>query len=181
MAICNDLGSSKTYIRTLGTIDTFLSLYMTASLHHLQDLMRGAPDMTNVVEACNLEGRQERLDELLAQLEMCEKALQVSCLYETGCREAVSTSWYLHVMLRQIQILRYACLSSLAKSEGVHPMDVEAFMRSGIFLSPALFVSFTLHSQVHGCTVRGQLAHNCQILLLPRSTDGDYNLHPRPG
>ncbi|KAK9866454.1 hypothetical protein WJX84_011662 [Apatococcus fuscideae] len=41
-----------------------------------QDLMRGAPDMTNVVEACNLEGRQERLDELLAQLEMCEKALQ---------------------------------------------------------------------------------------------------------
>ena len=43
----------------------------------LQDLMRGAPDMTNVVEACNLEGRQERLDELLAQLEMCEKALQV--------------------------------------------------------------------------------------------------------
>ena len=39
--------------------------------------MRGAPDMTNVVEACNLEGRQERLDELLAQLEMCEKALQV--------------------------------------------------------------------------------------------------------
>ena len=40
--------------------------------------MRGAPDMTNVVEACNLEGRQERLDELLAQLEMCEKALQVS-------------------------------------------------------------------------------------------------------
>ena len=45
---------------------------------HLQDLMRGAPDMTNVVEACNMEGRQERLDELLAQLEMCEKALQVS-------------------------------------------------------------------------------------------------------
>ncbi len=39
--------------------------------------MRGAPDMTNVVEACNLEGRQERLDELLSQLEMCEKALQV--------------------------------------------------------------------------------------------------------
>lgn len=34
--------------------------------------------MTNVVEACNLEGRQERLDELLAQLEMCEKALQVN-------------------------------------------------------------------------------------------------------
>lgn len=43
----------------------------------MQDLMKGAPDTPNVVEACNLEGRQERLDGLLSQLEMCEKALQV--------------------------------------------------------------------------------------------------------
>ena len=41
--------------------------------------MKGAPDTPNVVEACNMEGRQERLDGLLSQLEMCEKALQV-CL-----------------------------------------------------------------------------------------------------
>ncbi|KAA6419077.1 MAG: flagellar outer dynein arm heavy chain beta [Trebouxia sp. A1-2] len=40
------------------------------------DLMKSAPDTPNVVEACNLEGRQERLDGLLSQLEMCEKALQ---------------------------------------------------------------------------------------------------------
>jgi dynein heavy chain len=39
--------------------------------------MRSAPDVTNVVEACNLDGRQERLDNMLAQLETCEKALQV--------------------------------------------------------------------------------------------------------
>lgn len=38
--------------------------------------MKNAPDITNVVEACNLEGRQERLDLMLEQLEMCEKALQ---------------------------------------------------------------------------------------------------------
>ncbi|DBB00312.1 TPA: Dynein beta chain, flagellar outer arm [Trebouxia sp. C0004] len=42
----------------------------------MQDLMKSAPDTPNVVEACNLEGRQERLDGLLSQLEMCEKALQ---------------------------------------------------------------------------------------------------------
>jgi hypothetical protein len=41
-----------------------------------QELMRNAPDITNCVEACNLEGRGERMDNLLAQLEMCEKALQ---------------------------------------------------------------------------------------------------------
>ena len=28
------------------------------------------------MEACNLEGRQERMDALLTQLELCEKALQ---------------------------------------------------------------------------------------------------------
>ena len=43
----------------------------------MQDLMKSAPDTPNVVEACNLEGRQERLDGLQSQLEMCEKALQV--------------------------------------------------------------------------------------------------------
>lgn len=42
----------------------------------LQDLMKSAPDVTNVVEAC-AEGRQERLDSMLQQLELCEKALQV--------------------------------------------------------------------------------------------------------
>ncbi|GAX83885.1 hypothetical protein CEUSTIGMA_g11310.t1, partial [Chlamydomonas eustigma] len=41
-----------------------------------QELMRSAPDITNVVEACNLDGRQERLENMLSQLEMCEKALQ---------------------------------------------------------------------------------------------------------
>ncbi|KAL6747291.1 flagellar outer dynein arm heavy chain beta [Haematococcus lacustris] len=41
-----------------------------------QELMRSAPDTTNVVEACNFEGRQERLENMLSQLEMCEKALQ---------------------------------------------------------------------------------------------------------
>lgn len=39
--------------------------------------MRSAPDITNVVEAANLDGRQERLEGMLAQLESCEKALQV--------------------------------------------------------------------------------------------------------
>ncbi len=38
--------------------------------------MRGAADVTNVVDACNLEGRQERLEGMLGQLEACEKALQ---------------------------------------------------------------------------------------------------------
>eukprot|EP00232_Nephroselmis_pyriformis_P019075 CAMPEP_0182900652 /NCGR_PEP_ID=MMETSP0034_2-20130328/28990_1 /TAXON_ID=156128 /ORGANISM="Nephroselmis pyriformis, Strain CCMP717" /LENGTH=4527 /DNA_ID=CAMNT_0025034901 /DNA_START=131 /DNA_END=13711 /DNA_ORIENTATION=+ len=41
-----------------------------------QDLMKAAPDIANCVEACNLEGRQERLDKELADLELCEKALQ---------------------------------------------------------------------------------------------------------
>lgn len=39
--------------------------------------MRCAPEISLVVDACHLEGRHERLDALLAQLEMCEKALQV--------------------------------------------------------------------------------------------------------
>jgi hypothetical protein len=41
-----------------------------------QDLMRGAVDTVNVVDACTLEGRQERLEGALSQLEACEKALQ---------------------------------------------------------------------------------------------------------
>ena len=42
----------------------------------LQELMRAAPTITNVVEACNIEGRLEILDSMLTQLELCEKALQ---------------------------------------------------------------------------------------------------------
>jgi dynein heavy chain len=46
-----------------------------------QDLMRSACDITNVVEAANTEGRQERLENMLVQLELCQKALQVcSCV-----------------------------------------------------------------------------------------------------
>ena len=41
-----------------------------------QDLMRTAADTPNVAEACALDGRQERLEGMLAQLEACEKALQ---------------------------------------------------------------------------------------------------------
>ncbi len=42
--------------------------------------MHEAPQVDNVVEACTMAGRQERLDALLEQLELCEKALQVSTL-----------------------------------------------------------------------------------------------------
>ena len=42
--------------------------------------MHEAPQVDNVAEACMLAGRQERLDALLEQLELCEKALQVSTL-----------------------------------------------------------------------------------------------------
>ena len=45
----------------------------------LQDLMKAAPDVTNVVAACCTEGRQERLEGMRGQLELCEKALQVGC------------------------------------------------------------------------------------------------------
>ena len=40
--------------------------------------MATALNVSLVVDACHLEGRHERLDAILAQLEMCEKALQVS-------------------------------------------------------------------------------------------------------
>ena len=39
-------------------------------------LMASAPDTLNVVDACNLEGRGEQLDNMLSMLELCEKALQ---------------------------------------------------------------------------------------------------------
>jgi len=42
--------------------------------------MTTAPEVSLVVDACHLEGRHERLDALVAQLEMCEKALQVTRL-----------------------------------------------------------------------------------------------------
>jgi hypothetical protein len=42
-----------------------------------QDLMRNACDVTNVVEAANADGRQDRLENMLLQLEQCQKALQV--------------------------------------------------------------------------------------------------------
>ena len=52
--------------------------------------MEHASEVANVVEACSVEGRQERLDSLLAGLELCEKALQVqpprfaSCAWARG-------------------------------------------------------------------------------------------------
>jgi hypothetical protein len=48
----------------------------------LQSLMQEAPSVDNVIDACHVTGRQECLDGLLEQLEMCEKALQVriSCI-----------------------------------------------------------------------------------------------------
>lgn len=52
----------------------------------LQDLMKGAADVTNVVTACTVEGRQERLEAMLQQLELCEKALQVKAAGWAACR-----------------------------------------------------------------------------------------------
>lgn len=46
--------------------------------------MKGAPDTPNVVAACNMDGRHERLEGMLQQLEMCEKALQASQLVGGG-------------------------------------------------------------------------------------------------
>lgn len=95
----------------------------------LQDLMKGAPDTPNVVEACNLEGRQERLDGLLGQLEMCEKALQASatcigthtwtcCLtYMICCLcsfAQASPSWVFLVLMRLLSNNWY-CVSRLPK------------------------------------------------------------------
>ena len=41
-----------------------------------QSLMKDAPDVLNCVEACNMDGRLERLETMLGLLEQCEKALQ---------------------------------------------------------------------------------------------------------
>jgi hypothetical protein len=66
--------------------------------------MRSAPDITNVVEACNLDGRQERLENMLSQLELCEKALQVGC---------VRVSAYLHACVCVRACVR-ACVCAYA-------------------------------------------------------------------
>ena len=42
--------------------------------------MVSAPNVSLVVDAAHLEGRHERLDSLVTQLEICEKALQVCLL-----------------------------------------------------------------------------------------------------
>ena len=39
--------------------------------------MKAAPEVSLVVDACHLEGRHDKLEAMLTQLEMCEKALQV--------------------------------------------------------------------------------------------------------
>ena len=71
--------------------------------------MRSAPETPNVVEACNLEGRQERLDGLLSQLEMCEKALQVSS------SNAESVCHSLNQKCRVTTQQYFACLEEHAK------------------------------------------------------------------
>lgn len=40
--------------------------------------MATAPDVSLVVDACHLDSRHEKLDALVTELELCEKALQVS-------------------------------------------------------------------------------------------------------
>lgn len=67
----------------------------------VQDLMKSAPDTPNVVEACNLEGRQERLDGLLSQLEMCEKALQVQLPAALCAAPALIEGLSLHTSCKQ--------------------------------------------------------------------------------
>jgi dynein heavy chain len=54
-----------------------------------QDLMRNACDVTNVVEAANADGRQDRLENMLLQLEQCQKALQVWQLMIQGYCQCV--------------------------------------------------------------------------------------------
>jgi dynein heavy chain len=40
-----------------------------------QEMMKSAPDIPNAVEACNLDGRLESIENMLVSLEKCEKAL----------------------------------------------------------------------------------------------------------
>ncbi len=40
-----------------------------------REMMKDAPNIPNALEACNLEGRLERIEAMLASLEKCEKAL----------------------------------------------------------------------------------------------------------
>lgn len=109
-----------------------MSLSTKADLHRpccvpadFQELMRNAPDITNCVEACNLEGRGERMDNLLAQLEMCEKALQdyletkriafprfyfVAPMGEQRSCKHCSTAWY-HCPGWGIQTLAGSCVA----------------------------------------------------------------------
>lgn len=90
----------------------------------MQDLMKSAPDTPNVVEACNLEGRQERLDGLLSQLEMCEKALQVLqtnlpvCNYclAIGMGVTIAASCYLLYTASQKGIPRYTGIASFCRT-----------------------------------------------------------------
>ena len=48
--------------------------------------MKAAPDVTNIVAACGVDGRQEQLESMLQQLELCEKALQVGRCVAAGPR-----------------------------------------------------------------------------------------------
>jgi hypothetical protein len=57
---------------------------MLCAVRPPQDLMRTACDVTNVVEAANTDGRQDRLENMLVQLERCQKALQV-CVGASLC------------------------------------------------------------------------------------------------
>ena len=44
--------------------------------NEFQELMEKAPEVINVVKACTFEGREDKLNSLLEQLEQCEKSLQ---------------------------------------------------------------------------------------------------------
>ena len=55
--------------------------------------MSSAPEVNSVVDACHLEGRHERLDALVTQLEICEKALQV---HETSSKQSMSAHLAAH-------------------------------------------------------------------------------------
>lgn len=74
-----------------------------------------------MVEACNLDGRQERLENMLAQLEMCEKALQVRtcsfCL--RSCFVPLCTSptqpWQAYVVHHELHLKNKGLHTTLLK------------------------------------------------------------------